>query len=114
MNYQTELTINCGFLLFKIVGFFSSHLDLDRSAYFKGGLVFFFVLDLEKCAHTAWSEWFECSNPCGPGQRERRRTLKSPGVKKEMCDVQLSETEPCTGTCKGRCHLKDFYFLTLL
>ncbi|XP_059178699.1 spondin-1-like isoform X2 [Physella acuta] len=71
-------------------------------------------LYLEKCAHTAWSEWLECSNPCGPGQRERRRTLKSPGVKKEMCDIQLTESESCTGTCKDtgkRKKLHDNYVM---
>ncbi|CAL1534947.1 unnamed protein product [Lymnaea stagnalis] len=56
--------------------------------------------DMEKCATSQWSEWSECSNPCGAGQKERRRMLKNPGITKDMCDFDLLETETCTGPCK--------------
>ncbi|XP_055889630.1 spondin-1 isoform X4 [Biomphalaria glabrata] len=68
--------------------------------------------DMEKCATSLWSDWSECSNPCGAGQRDRRRMLKNPGVTKDMCDLELTETEACTGPCKEkRKKLHDSYVM---
>ncbi|BFZ09286.1 hypothetical protein BsWGS_12325 [Bradybaena similaris] len=57
-------------------------------------------LEMEKCATSQWSEWSDCSNPCGNGLRERRRILKSTGITPDMCGLNLMETEPCVGDCK--------------
>ncbi|KAH9512247.1 hypothetical protein Btru_041267 [Bulinus truncatus] len=70
------------------------------------------MFDMEKCATSLWSEWTECSVPCGPGQRERRRMLKNPGITKDMCDVDLTESEACVGQCKEkRKKLHDSYVM---
>ncbi|GFS17750.1 spondin-1-like [Elysia marginata] len=58
--------------------------------------------EMEKCATSQWSDWAECSNPCGSGFRERRRMLKNSDITAEMCDLELVETETCIGDCKVR------------
>lgn len=56
---------------------------------------------MEKCATSQWSDWSDCSNPCGSGVRERRRSLKNSGVTADMCGLELVETDACVGDCKG-------------
>merc|ERR1719277_162572 len=56
-------------------------------------------LEMEKCATSQWGAWSDCNTPCGPGVRERRRMLKTQGITAAMCDLQLQESESCTGDC---------------
>ena len=53
----------------------------------------------KKCATTPWTAWSECSNNCGSGQQERRRTLKNTQILVETCGVDLRETKSCQGDC---------------
>ncbi|KAL8579501.1 hypothetical protein ACOMHN_025454 [Nucella lapillus] len=57
-------------------------------------------LEMEKCATSQWSEWSECSNPCGAGLKTRQRVLKNPGILESMCSLELLEKEGCTGDCR--------------
>ncbi|KAL5010540.1 hypothetical protein ScPMuIL_012845 [Solemya velum] len=57
-------------------------------------------LEIEKCATTQWTAWSPCSVTCGPGLRERTRTLKNTGILPEMCNSELIERENCIGDCE--------------
>ncbi|XP_050392643.1 spondin-1 isoform X2 [Patella vulgata] len=57
--------------------------------------------ELEKCSTSLWSEWNECSNPCGAGMRLRQRGLKNSAVTESMCNVDLMEKETCIGDCSN-------------
>lgn len=50
------------------------------------------------CDLTKWSDWSECSLPCGGGQRERTRQYKTNTA--ENCPPKnLRETQPCNVKC---------------
>lgn len=54
--------------------------------------------DNDECALTDWSEWTECNNSCGKGERSRSRKYKSHNDKCEkMHDTILQEIEECVG-----------------
>ncbi|XP_063710032.1 spondin-1-like [Culicoides brevitarsis] len=54
--------------------------------------------DDDECALTDWSEWTECNNSCGKGERSRSRKYKSNGDKCEkQHDTILQEIEECVG-----------------
>ena len=55
---------------------------------------------MEKCATTQWTEWADCDSGCGPGKRMRRRLLKNLQISAASCNLDLSEQEPCQGTCR--------------
>ncbi|ESO94851.1 hypothetical protein LOTGIDRAFT_117765, partial [Lottia gigantea] len=60
------------------------------------------LVKLEKCSTSQWSEWNDCSNPCGAGMRLRQRMLKNPAVTESMCNTDLMEKETCIGDCSDR------------
>lgn len=52
----------------------------------------------DECALTDWSEWTECNNSCGKGERSRSRKYKSHNDKcAKMHDTILQEIEECVG-----------------
>lgn len=54
--------------------------------------------DNEQCSLTDWSDWTDCNNSCGKGERSRSRRYKTNG---EQCakdnDDILQEVEECVG-----------------
>lgn len=52
----------------------------------------------DDCVLTDWSDWTECNNSCGKGERSRSRKYKSDSERCEkMHDVILQEIEECVG-----------------
>ena len=57
------------------------------------------------CKQTKWSEWTNCSTKCGPGESERKRTIKTkPRLGGDPCgtdvETQACITKPCPVPCK--------------
>lgn len=56
----------------------------------------------EECTYQSWSEWSQCSKPCGIGRRERTRilttTLTPDHCKETLIETEDCNTEPCPTT----------------
>lgn len=48
----------------------------------------------EECTYQPWSEWSQCSKPCGIGLRERTRILTTT-LSPDRCKEAVRETEDC-------------------
>ena len=54
-----------------------------------------------KCAVTNWAEWSPCTESCGKGVRIRTRLYINSYKSKNICNVQLIESEECLGEACG-------------
>jgi len=63
---------------------------------------------------SGWSEWGECNQPCGGGEKYATRTCKYGKAGKNECGEQAGKRKSCnTDSCKSQFSPKMMYFIFL-